>query len=73
VLYASGILETDSRNALAKDRKYLTSLMTKASQKKPTAQNSTSATSTRTPMTIKTDGIIQIKKQDGSTIVWRAK
>ena len=72
-LYASGILETDSRNALAKDRKYLTSLMTRTSQKKPTAQNGTGATSARTPMTIKADGIIQIKKQDGSTIVWRAK
>jgi len=69
-LYASGILETDSRNALAKDKKYLTSLMTKVSPKKPAP---TAAVRDAKPMTIKTDGIIQIKKQDGSTIVWRAK
>ncbi len=69
-LYASGILETDSKNALAKDRKYLASLMTKVSQKKPAP---TAAVRDTKPMTIKTDGIIQIKKQDGSTIVWRAK
>lgn len=69
-LYASGILETDSKNALAKDRKYLASLMTKVSQKKPAP---TAAVRDTKPMTIKADGIIQIKKQDGSTIVWRAK
>lgn len=68
-LYASGILETNSKNALIKDRNYLSSLMTKSSAVKRT----TPAQKSEKPMTIKTDGIIQIKKQDGSTIVWRAK
>ena len=67
-LYASGILETESKKALAKDKNYLASLMT---ARKP-------ATSAKTkneakPMTMKAEGEIRIKKQDGSTIVWRAK
>jgi len=65
-LYASGILETESKQALAKDRNYLTSLMT---AKKPT----TNKKAETKPMTIKTEGEIRIKKQDGSTIVWRTK
>jgi hypothetical protein len=65
-LYASGILETESKQALAKDRNYLTSLMT---AKKPI----TNKKAETKPMTIKTEGEIRIKKQDGSTIVWRAK
>ena len=68
-LYASGILETNSKNALIKDRNYLSSLMTKSSAVKRT----TPAQKSEKPMTIKAEGIIQIKKQDGSTIVWRAK
>ena len=68
-LYASGILETNSKNALIKDRNYLSSLMTKSSAVKRT----TPAQKSEKPMTIKAEGIIQIKNQDGSTIVWRAK
>ena len=63
-LYSSGILETGSKTALAKDKSYLTSLMT---TKKTTTSKKTEAK----PMT--TIGEIKIKKQDGSTIVWRAK
>ena len=61
-LYSSGILETGSKKALARDKSYLASLMT---TKKTTTSKSTE------PMTTK--GEIKIKKQDGSTIVWRAK
>jgi len=63
-LYSSGILETGSKKALARDKSYLTSLMT---TNKPTISKKTEAK----PMT--TIGEIKIKKQDGSTIVWRAK
>ena len=61
-LYSSGILEAGSKKALAKDKSYLTSLMT---TKKTTTSKSTEAMTTK--------GEIKIKKQDGSTIVWRAK
>lgn len=63
-LYSSGILETGSKKALAKDKSYLTSLMT-------TKKTTTSKSTETKPMTTK--GEIKIKKQDGSTIVWRAK
>jgi len=63
-LYSSGILEAGSKKALAKDKSYLTSLMT---TNKPTISKKTETK----PMT--TIGEIKIKKQDGSTIVWRAK
>ena len=66
-LYASGILETESKKALAKDKNYLASLMT---ARKPAASAKTKTEAK--PMT-KAEGEIRIKKQDGSTIVWRAK
>lgn len=67
-LYASGILETESKKALAKDKNYLVSLMT---AKKPATNTKNTETK---PMTTKPgEGEIRIKKQDGSTIVWRAK
>jgi len=67
-LYASGILETESKKALAKDKNYLASLMT---ARKPATSAKTKAEAK--PMTMKAEGEIRIKKQDGSTIVWRAK
>ena len=67
-LYASGILETESKKALAKDKNYLASLMT---ARKPATSAKTK--SEAKPMTMKAEGEIRIKKQDGSTIVWRAK
>jgi len=67
-LYASGILETESKKALAKDKNYLASLMT---ARKPAASAKTK--NEAKPMTMKAEGEIRIKKQDGSTIVWRAK
>ena len=67
-LYASGILETESKKALAKDKNYLASLMT-ARKPATSAKTKTEAK----PMTMKAEGEIRIKKQDGSTIVWRAK
>lgn len=67
-LYASGILETESKKALAKDKNYLASLMT---ARKPAASAKTKTEAK--PMTMKAEGEIRIKKQDGSTIVWRAK
>lgn len=67
-LYASGILETESKKALAKDKNYLASLMT---ARKPAASAKTK--NEVKPMTMKAEGEIRIKKQDGSTIVWRAK
>lgn len=67
-LYASGIIKTGSKSALAKDRGYLASIMTGRSSKK--------AASTSTPqkqdMTV-WKGSITIKKRDGSTIVWRSE
>jgi hypothetical protein len=62
-LYASGILETESRTAQAKDRKYLSSLMSGSAKSSAGSKSSTKDT----------EGTIKIKKTDGSTIVWKAK
>ena len=67
-LYASGIIKTGSKSALAKDRGYLTSVMTGRSSKKTTS----TSTPQKQDMTV-WKGSITIKKRDGSTIVWRSE
>lgn len=66
-LYSSGLLEGSSKNALARDRNYLSSLMNKS------VKSTASASKTTTAKDAKTEGTIVIKKQNGSTIVWKAK
>lgn len=67
-LYASGIIKTGSKSALAKDRGYLASIMTGRSSKKTTS----TSTPQKQDMTV-WKGSITIKKRDGSTIVWRSE